>query len=59
MKLDSFAKQEHGGVELLDPQSPCFSELLVNGLPLKTRPYPIPGKEWNPQDRTVRVKGMA
>ena len=45
------------GEELLDPQSPCSAELLVNGLPLKTRLYPVPGKESGPQERNVRLKG--
>ncbi|HUS57731.1 MAG TPA: hypothetical protein VM141_03685 [Planctomycetota bacterium] len=41
------------GEELLDEAQPCASELYVNGLPLKTRPHPTPGK----QGGVTRLKG--
>lgn len=45
------------GQELLDPQKPSNAELLVNGLPLKTRPYPrTDGNRKNTVDET-RLKG--
>lgn len=44
------------GNELLDSQSPCLSELLVNGLPLRTRLSPPVGSTES-ADRWVRLRG--
>jgi hypothetical protein len=44
------------GNEMLDPERPCGPELLLNGLPLKTRLYPGRGGYEAPE-RLARLKG--
>ena len=44
------------GEELLDQAQPCGSELLINGLPLKTRLYPTAGRN-DDLAHLARLKG--
>ncbi|HEY3330445.1 MAG TPA: hypothetical protein VGK19_10520 [Capsulimonadaceae bacterium] len=45
------------GVELLDQSHPAGPELIVNGLPLKTRSFPVAEKDGRSEEHWMRLKG--